>query len=267
MSYVNPALMRLSTKKLSKKKIKEHLKEHYDTLEMFLKGVGNDKWHLIVNGPAGSGKTEITKEVLSKHKHILKVSGTLSAVRLYVFLHQMRKKGHVLIIDDTDKILEDVECLEVLKAALGKDGEIDWSKYSQALAKENVPKKFTYNGRMVIITNKSFKTQTDTTMTRMQEAQLPVLSRCQYFRAGLPNIEWQIEAIKYYQGLNKIHCFQDNKGKMVISKNIQNKLIKYIEDNSDNLREISFRLVSNLYDLYVENPRNWQMMANASQWH
>lgn len=269
MSYVNPALQRLSVKKLSKKKIREELKNHYSSLEMFLEGVGQDKWHLIVNGPAGSGKTEITKEVLEHHPHVLKVSGTLSAVRLYTFMHQMRKKGHVLIIDDTDKVLEDVECLEVLKAGLGSEGEIDWSKYSQALAKDNIPKKFTYRGRIVIITNKSFKTQTDNNqnMTRMQEAQLPLLSRCQYFRAGLPNVQWQIEALKYYQEEEKILCFQDNKGNVVVPISVQNKLIKYVEDNAEEIREISFRLLANLLVLYEQDSKNWEMMANASLWH
>lgn len=269
MSYVNPALQRLSVKKMSKKKIREELENHYKSLEVFLQGVAQDKWHLIVNGPAGSGKTEITKEVLEHHPNVLKVSGTLSAVRLYVFMHQMRKKGNVLIIDDTDKVLEDIECLEVLKAGLGSDGHIDWSKYSRALKDENCPKQFTYEGRIVIITNKSFKTQTDgnQNMTRMQEAQLPLLSRCQYFRAGLPNAEWSIEALKYFQKQEKILCFKDENGEIDIPIAMQNELIQYVQDNSEDMREISFRVLSQLRVLWEQDSQNWKMLANASLWH
>ena len=269
MSYVNPALERLSTKKLSKARIEKELDKHYQSLELFLRGVENNNWSMIVNGPAGSGKSEIVKEVLGDHDDCLKVSGSMSAVMLYTYMHKMKKKGQILIIDDTDKVLEDIECLEVLKAGLGSSGAIDWSKYSNALQKTKTPKKFTYQGRMVIITNKSFKTQTEhsTQMTRLQEAQSPLLSRVQYFRAGLPNAEWQIEALKFYQKREKLLCFQDEFGKQRVPMKVQNLLIKYISDNRDEVREISFRTLANLLELYEQDDKNWEMMANASLWH
>ena len=104
-------------------------------------------------------------------------------------------------------------------------------------------------------------------MTRMQEAQLPLLSRCQYFRAGLPNAEWSIEALKYYQKLEKILCFQDEEGKINVATSVQNKLIKYVENNSEDIREISFRTLANLLVLYEQDSKHWEMMANASLWH
>ena len=68
----------------------------------------------------GTTQNDIIKEYSTRTKTVCgKISGTLSAVDLFQRLHKFRKKGQALIIDDTDKILETTESLEVLKSALG----------------------------------------------------------------------------------------------------------------------------------------------------
>jgi len=262
--YVNPVLAKLAPKISSQDEIRKALDEHYDALVMFLEGVGNDRWHLIVNGPAGSGKTEFTSDVLGGMDNISiqRLSGTMSAVKLFTHLYKYRKKGQVTIIDDTDRILEDTECLEVLKASLDSHGKkaVDWSKYSVALGKENTPTSFIYEGRCVIITNKIIQTRMSTTPTKQQQQLAPLISRCNYFRAGLPSRDWEIEVLKMFMDGDRIRVFTEGN----ISKEVQKEIISFIEDNADDIREVSFRTVKQLLELYVANPNHWKNMAFAS---
>ncbi len=262
--YVNPVLAKLAPKISSRDEIRKALNEHYDTFVMFLQGVGNDKWHLIVNGPTGSGKTEFTSDILGGMDDISiqRLSGTLSAVKLYSHLYDYRKKGQVTVIDDTDRILEDTECLEVLKAALDSQGKkaVDWSKYSVALGKANTPDSFIYEGRCIIITNKIIQTRSTTTPTRQQQQLLPLISRCNYFRAGLPSRDWEIEVLKMFMDEDRIRVFNESK----VSKEVQKEIISFIEDNADDIREVSFRTVKQLLDLYEADHSHWKNMALAS---
>ena len=262
--YVNPVLAKLAPKISSRDEIRKALDEHYDALVMFLEGVANDKWHLIVNGPTGSGKTEFTSSVLKRMDNISvqNLSGTLSAVKLFSHLHDYRKKGQVTVIDDTDRILEDTECLEVLKAALDSQSKksVDWSKYSVALGKANTPDSFIYEGRCIIITNKVIQTQSTTTPTKQQQQLLPLISRCNYFRAGLPSRDWEIEVLKMFMDDDRIRVFKEGN----VSKEVRKEIIDFVEDNADDLREVSFRTVAQLLELYTANKSHWKNMALAS---
>ena len=259
MSYTNPLLEKAAATVNTVDDINKALDQHYAMLGKFLTGVGNDKWHLIVNGPAGSGKTEYTKKILSNN-HASIISGTLSAIKLYIALYQNRRKGQVLIIDDTDKTLEDTECLEVLKAALDSQGNksVDWNKYSTALAQYGVPDSFVFKGRVVIITNKHMSGGAK--QTKAQVAIAPVLSRCQYFKAGLPSKEWEVAALRRMVETGEVRCFNE----AGISVDVQNQIVDFVEEHADDLREISFRVLKKCLDLYLEDNTDWQFMALAS---
>lgn len=206
MSYVNPVLAKLALKKVPKKIIMGALDQHYCVMRELIMGVTKDRWHLLLNGDAGMGKTEYTNELIAQYMKKSKIlcghiSGTLSAVDLYVRLYKHRKQGQVLIIDDTDRILEQTESLEVLKSALdtSKDKKIDWGKaYSSHLKRQNCPAEFTYSGRVIIITNKMIQTAPDKNPTISQARLLPFLSRVNYFRAGLPGNNWKIFALRMF---------------------------------------------------------------------
>ena len=180
-----------------------------------------------------------------------------------------RKKGSVLIIDDTDKVLEDQESLEVLKGVLDtrKDKIVDWDKYSTALQKSNKKSSFKYEGRCIIITNKLLRTAPDQTPTIQQQRVLPVLSRCHYFKAGVPNSQWKIESIRMHQeGMTSefdgykyvLRCFQN------VHPDIQNDIVEWLEDHSEDLREISFRTCAMLVELQKQEPDFWKEMAVSS---
>lgn len=271
MSYVSPFLAKLDISNLSKEERREALDRHYTQLRKFVKGVCEDKFHLIVNGDAGMGKTEITHEVVGKcaKKDCVSISGTISAVKLFGKFQDARKPGQVMIIDDTDKVLEDQESLEILKGVLDtkKDKIVDWEKYSAALQKSNIKSQFKYEGRCIIITNKQLRTVPDATPTIQQQRILPVLSRCHYFKAGVPSSQWKIESIRMHrEGYASKHddykyelrCFKD------VDPKIQTEIIDWLEENADDIREISFRTCAMLVELQKQEPVFWKEMAEAS---
>ena len=279
MSYVNPLLAKMDISSLSAKQINDALDQHFSALRKFVIGVVNDRWHLIVNGDAGMGKTETVGDVLdaalkdkkSPLKKVERISGTVSAVMLFSKLQDCSKKGSVLVIDDTDKILEDTECLEVLKASFDtKPGKlVDWTKYSTVLNKKNLKTQFKYEGRCIIITNKMLRTAPSETPTTIQQRIAPLLSRVHYFRAGVPNNQWKIAAIKMHQKGYKsksksqdityqLRCFQD------LDVKVQNKIVNWLDKNQDDLREVSFRTCATPKELIAEDEDLWEILAESS---
>ena len=222
---VDHILLAESAKDLDLEEIQEKLHEHYEDIEEMVRGVAENKFHLILNGNAGMGKTEFTNDILKRYNgkneaypkiHKPKrLSGTTSAVALFVELQKSNEEGQITIIDDTDKVLEDTEMIDLLKACLDtQDGkEVSWSKYSTALKKEDVNQSFIYQGRVIIITNKRLQFAEDDTPTLARQRLEPLLDRCVYFRAGLPSVEFKMAAIMmFFNGYRKhpryqLRCF------------------------------------------------------------
>jgi len=260
MSYVNPILNRKAATVNSSVEIRSALTQHYNTLQNFIQGVADDKFHLIVNGPSGCGKTEYTRKVLdAAGANSSLVSGTMSAIKLYASLYQCRRKGQILVIDDTDTLLETTESLEVLKAALDSQGNksVSWKKYSAALGKENLPDEFVYNGRLIIITNKHLSLNDN---TKAGAAILPVRKRFQYFPAGLPGKEWEVEAMRMFVDNGDVRCFNEAN----LTKQEQEDIMQFVDDNQDDLGRISFRSLVQCLELYQAYRQDWKDMALIS---
>ena len=239
-------------------------------------GVAEDQFHLIINGSAGMGKTEFTNDVLKKFNgkdsnypkipKPKKLSGTASGIKLFIELQKSKNKGQITIVDDTDKVLEDTECLDLLKGCLDSqdDKEVSWTKYSTVIKQEDVKEKFVYKGRLIIITNKKILNIQDDNPTLSRMKLNPVLSRCQYVRAGLPNNEWKMEAIKmFYNGYRKLsryklRCFEG------VAEDVQSNIMNFMEKNKDKFSELSFRTVAKMVDLYNHRPDRWERLAKQS---
>lgn len=299
MSYVDPILAQKDISKMEQLERWDVLDKHYDRLRKFLMMVAKGKKSLIVNGDAGMGKTEFTSEIIENYakthkKKCGKNSGTLTAVELFVRLHKYRKEGEVFIIDDTDRIFETVESMEVLKAALDtKDGKkVDWGKaYSTHLARHKCPTEFEYKGRVIIITNKQIRSAPTQTPTARQAMIAPLKSRMGYFPAGLPSNEWKIEAIRMFAHGHQskadpdakpyeLRCAKDiilhdkdrrnvggNQHDDADKKIILNEIIDFMDENQDDLTEISFRTVYQAIGYRNEYPDDWKEMFTIDQFY
>lgn len=260
MTYVNPMLARQVATHQTADAINSALDKHYNTLEMFIQGVADNKYHMIVNGPSGCGKTEYTRKVLdASNANAVIVSGTMSPIKLYAALYQCRKPGTVLVIDDTDTLLEHTESLEILKAALDSQSNkpVAWKKYSTVLAKEGMPDEFIYHGRLIIITNKHLSLNDN---TKLGAQLVPVRKRFQYFPAGLPSKEWEVLAMRKFVEAGEVRVFNERN----ISKDAQQDIMQFVEDNADDLGRISFRSLVQCVELYEAHGEDWKDMALIS---
>jgi len=296
---IDPLLARMDISDLNQEQRWQALDGHYDRLRKFLMMVAKGKKSLIVNGDAGMGKTEFTSDIIEtyakKHKKKCgKNSGSLTAVELYVRLHKFRKEGEVFVIDDTDRIFDTVESVEVLKAALDTRGnkQVDWGKaYSTHLARHKCPTSFTYKGKVIIITNRNIRYAPTETPTAKQAMVAPLKSRMGYFPAGLPNPEWKIEALRMfasgYQSKKDpkaspytLRCADDivlhkkdqlaktdKDWKKDSKKIVLNEIIDFIEEQIDELNEISFRTVYQAIGYRNEYPDDWKDMFIVDQYY
>ena len=249
--YINSVLEKKVPACCTEKEIETALYDHYGNLAEQIKGVAEGRWHLVVNGPTGSGKTEFVKKTLDAYCKTIPTfnSGALSAVMLFKLLYENRRKGDVLVIDDTDSIFESVEAVEVLKAALDTQTKktVEWNKYSQALSTHGVPTTFAYSGKVIIITNRYCVRNPQGAKNKVDRMLLPLWSRVMYFAAGLPTRQWEMQSVKMFHQNDEIRCFAE-KG---IDAKGQKAIINFVDSQQDEFHDVSFRLISQISDLYL----------------
>ena len=149
----------------------------YKYIEQVAKGITNA---LIICGAPGVGKTWKTNQKLDELGYVEDVNlftykGAGSGYELYKSLYRFRNKGQIILIDDCDALVgkkAPEETINLLKAALDstqkKEGRlISYQKngriyYTDNSGKEiDIPRKFYYNGGVIVLTNYQFKDLND----------------------------------------------------------------------------------------------------------
>ncbi len=144
--------------------IRERLSKRFATLDRMINHViGGTLPSLIISGPAGLGKSYGVRKALRKAEETsgLKfdmISGSITAVGLYIALWNMRDGG-VVILDDCDDVFRDETTMNILKAALdsGDERVISWRKKSSWLKDEQIDDRFEFKGRVIFLTNVDFE--------------------------------------------------------------------------------------------------------------
>lgn len=238
--------------------VEQTLTLHYDSIakrvEAFAKGIF-DKRGLIVNGPAGGGKTEIVNAVLKSTPSIdfKLISGTITAPSLFIELYRTRKSNQVLVIDDTDAVLENTEMADILKGAIdtGTPKEITYNKRSQNLAEADVPQNFVFAGRIILITNKHLNINN---MTARQEQRIkPIWGRCNYILAGL-SPAWTVQAMRLLFDAGKIRCLAESN----LPKETQAEFLEFAIETFGDSNSLSFRTLITCIDMYRLDTDNWR---------
>lgn len=238
--------------------VEETLQLHYDSIakrvEAFSKGIF-DKRGLIVNGPAGGGKTEIVNAVLKANPTVQfkVISGTITAPSLFIELYKSRKSDQILVIDDTDAVLENTEMADILKGAIdtGTPKEITYNKRSQNLREADVPQNFVFAGRIILITNTHLNINN---MTPRQEQRIkPIWGRCNYILAGL-SPAWTVEAMRLLFNANKIRCFAESN----LPRDVQKEMLEFAVEQFGQGSSLSFRTLITCIDMYRLDAVNWR---------
>jgi hypothetical protein len=249
---------------LSDKERRQAISKHYNSIASIVDSFVSKKLSkrgLIVNGPAGGGKTEVVRQsldVIGANYHLLK--GTLSAPELFIRIHNHAKNpNQILVIDDTDICFDDVEMSDILKAALDPNsGNMYYGKKSHYLISMGVPQEFKCEGRIILITNKPLKT---TFMTaRTQQRIKPILDRCLYVPAGL-NDNWTAVAMNLLHQVGRVRILA-NSG---LSDSEQNEIIEFITKNYKRFNGLSFRSIQTCIDMRRIDSNNWRDLVMMSE--
>lgn len=219
---------------------------------------------LVVSGPPGVGKSFGVEHVIDGYEmqHRLSgeignltetVKGSMSPIGLYKTLYENSRRGNVLVFDDSDSILFDEVCLNMLKAVLdtGKKRMISWKSESRVLKEEGIPSSFEFCGGVIFITNLDFE---NVRSKKISDHLAAVMSRCHYIdlemnanRDRFIRIDQIIE-----DGMLEDYGFGEDGNQ---------EIVEFMTENQHTLREISLRMVIKLADLKKMDNENWQDLA------
>jgi hypothetical protein len=228
----------------------------YLSLETYIEQMAKGKVRsLIVHGPPGVGKTYsassfITKYSSQKNKSI---SGHMSLLSLYVELYRHRAIGQILILDDVDSVMNNLQGLNILKAAMDTRSvrEISWESTSSLLPALGVPNSFQFDGGVILITNAGFANG-----SKKHIGHLNALKD----RSFCINLGDQDQ-----ETIFKYCCYAVlQKGilsKYELTKNQENSIIEFIEQNMYSMHNLSLRSFVKCAELMSIDPVNWKLLA------
>ncbi len=235
----------------SDESIRDRLDERFDVIEDFAAAsCRGDIRSLIVSGPAGLGKTYTVEKARDEYdpaetKSIM-VKGMIRPTGLYLLLHEYRRKGNVIILDDADSIFNDVDALNLLKAALDTTAKrvISWRSETKMVDADGEPidKSFEFEGTVIFISNLDFDREIEKG-GKMSEHYVALQSRSFFIDCDMKTKRDYIVRIK-----------QVVEGGMLRAKGIdahaQKIILNFIEDNSEKFRELTLRLALKMADTW-----------------
>jgi hypothetical protein len=251
----------------SDEQILERLAERFDILDHMTKAVKSGTVRaMIVSGPPGVGKSFGVERVLErdglldqiadrKPKYEI-VKGAMSAIGLYKKLYEFSAKGNVVVFDDCDSILMEDLALNILKGALdsSKKRFISWNTDSRILRSEGIPDRFEFKGAAIFITNIKFE---HVRSKKLRDHLDALESRCHYIDLQMDTQREKILRIRQIisTGMLDEYEFEDC---------VKDELVAFIDQNKDQLRELSLRMVLKIADLRKSFPLKWQSMVKTT---
>lgn len=221
---------------------------------------------MIVSGPPGVGKSHGVLKILEKADLLNTlaerppkyevVKGSVSAVGLYAKLYEFSDEGNVLVFDDADGIFFDDTSLNLLKAALDTTDRrfINWNKDSRLLRSDGIPNRYEFKGSVIFISNIKFS---HVRSKKLREHLAALESRSHYIDLDMDTQREKILWIKKVTDDGMLDSYE-------FDSVVKEELINYIEDNVQQLREISLRTMLKAADLRKAFPSGWQNIAKTT---
>lgn len=245
----------------------ERLRERFSILDdMTLAVKKGDVRAMIVSGPPGVGKSFGIEAVLakadmfttlaSKPKKYEIIKGAVSPICLYQKLYEYSDNRSILVFDDCDSVLFDELSLNLLKAALdtSKRRTIHWNTESRILRENDLPNSFEFNGGAIFVTNIKFANVKSKKLKDHLEA---LESRCHYLDLTIDTEREKMLRIKQIiaDGLLDEYGFTAEE---------HAKIVEFVENNKNKMRELSLRTVIKAAGLYKSMPDRWERVATLT---
>lgn len=220
---------------------------------------------LIISGPAGLGKSYTVEQAVKKYDptgdHTVIAKGFVRPTGLYLLLHEYRHSGCVIVLDDADSIYNDMDALNLLKAACDttKERRICWRAETkmQDADGEPIDREFTFEGTIIFITNKDFDAEI-ARGGRSAEHFEALVSRSHYVECDMHSIRDYLVRIKQVVDmgmLRKQRQMNDDDAQIIVD---------FINKHAEQLRELTLRMALKLADVYKLDPDNFDSLARVS---
>lgn len=253
-----------NTNNVSREDIAKDIHDRFDTLDTLIAGVIDGHIRsMAISGAAGIGKTYGTMKQLEEAKadgrinKFTKLSGYCTPIGLYVNLWEHQNAGDVLLLDDIDPF-DNMEALNVLKAALDTSGvrNISWNSASAYLRDNGVDKNFEFNGTVIFITNMNFDEMIEKA-NKLSPHFAAFVNRCVYLDLGIhTNEEILIRINQVVESSNIM--------KSLHVEEYKDDILEWLEDNRDNVRNISVRTIIRLAEYIRTSPTKWRTIAKTT---
>lgn len=243
--------------------IEQKLNDRFDILEeMTLSAVAGDVRALIVSGPGGLGKSFTVDKALDclPREQWTAIRGTVNKTGLYKTLYQYRHPGNVIVFDDADRIFFDDDCLNLLKAACDtmKTREISYLSEFKLIDEETaevIPRQFVFEGTVIFITNQDFDSviASGSKIAPHMEA---LITRSHYIDLAMKTRRDYLIRIRQVVNQGMLR----DQG---LSKQQEQEVLDFIDENQDKLRELSLRMALKLSTL-MKTAKDWKRTARVT---
>jgi hypothetical protein len=239
------------------------IRKRYATLERMAHRVADGHLaSLIVSGPPGLGKSYTVERVLREERDFEDyriMSGTISAVGLYIELYRKRAGG-VVVLDDCDDVFRDETCLNILKAVLDTSETrlVSYMKRAHWMEEEDIPSQFEFEGTVVFCTNLDFEAaiRKGSSMAPHFEA---LMDRSLYLSLTMRTQE---------DFLTRLHHVGIEDG-LLVAKGLDEEqaaeVMAFVRKNASNFYGLSIRLLLQIAYCYVDDPEHWKFDIEATK--
>ena len=130
------------------------LKEKFSELDSLVEVLAKSNLNgLIVTGTGGTGKTyKVLKKLGELNSDMAYFSCFSTPLELYHTLYE--NNGKIILIDDSEGILDNIKTISILKSALWSVTGTRILNYKSTSELLKAPKQFEFFGKLIIITNK-----------------------------------------------------------------------------------------------------------------
>lgn len=263
---IDPAHQKPIIETSEEKAIGDRIQRQFDIMakltEFSIKGAVRS---LIISGAAGIGKSFNLEKRLNEAfddesiNQFTVLKGKISPIALFKQLYDHREPGDILVLDDIDVIFQDETSLNLLKGALdtGERRHLNWLTASTWLEENGVDQEFDFEGSVFFLTNLDFDRMIDRGSVLAPHFKA-LLSRSIYLDLGIHTNKEILIRIK--QVINNSPMLDthgiDNKQKVA--------MMDWLEENYENLRELSLRTILKLASFMKGDPEGWQDIAAAT---
>jgi len=201
---------------------------------------------LIVNSPAGLGKTETTLEMMKElgyeeNQNYKYISNYITPIELFLLLEEVNKLDNprILIVDDGEEMLKNERAVGILKGALWESNgrrRVNWLSGTYKIKN----KEFNFEGRIILLLNK---------INRKSALISALIDRGFYFEFNLTKQE-KLQLLRERAKLP----YQN------IPFNKREEIVDFISKVGKE-ENFSLRVLPKIYNLYLLSPNHFRELA------